>query len=300
MKDPQIKVLSHGFQQNDSIASFLLPSPDGNILIESGPESTFNELCEALGKEGCQPEDIRHVLLTHIHFDHAGAAWKFAELGAKIYVHPAGLPHLADPSKLRSSAAQIYGDLMEPLWGRMQPIEKDKLVPVDDGDEIAIGGHRFKVHYTPGHAVHHNAYQLGNVLFTGDVCGIKINGGPVQPPCPPPDIDIGLWIRSLHKLAALGPEALYLTHFGRHDDPQRLFAELEETLLEWKRWMEPHYRSGRTVGQVIPEFVAYTDAKLGEAGLNDGDRRAYASANPAFMSVAGLYRYFKLKEEGRL
>src|SRR5690554_3502763 len=133
---------------SDAIASFLIPSDDGLILIESGPETTFSTLKNSIAKAGYQPEDVKHVLLTHIHFDHAGAAWKFAEQGAKIYVHPIGLPHLQNPERLWNSAKQIYGDSMERLWGEMKPIDEKLLIPADDGDRLSIGDLEFNVHYT--------------------------------------------------------------------------------------------------------------------------------------------------------
>ena len=202
-----------------SIGSFLIPTAKGPVLIESGPETTFSVLKAGIEKAGYKIEDIYAVLLTHIHFDHAGAAWKFAKNGTKIYVHQVGLPHLANPEKLWNSAAQIYGDDMNRLWGKMEPIPEDLLIAANDGDVINFGNVQFKVIYTPGHAVHHNAYQLNDVIFTGDVAGCKIANGPVVPPCPPPDIDLGLWKKSIQKLKDANPSALYLTHFARQEHP---------------------------------------------------------------------------------
>src|SRR5690625_2185837 len=114
---------------SDAIASFLIPSDDGLILIESGPETTFSTLKNSIEKAGYEVEDVKHVLLTHIHFDHAGAAWKFAEQDAKIYVHPIGLPHLQNPERLWNSAKRIYKEQMDILWGHMDPIYIDLLIP---------------------------------------------------------------------------------------------------------------------------------------------------------------------------
>jgi glyoxylase-like metal-dependent hydrolase (beta-lactamase superfamily II) len=166
----EVKIIDLHFLQGDrAIASFLIECADGLILIESGPDTTFQSLEDGISHFGHRAKDVKHVILTHIHFDHAGAAWKLARNGAKIYVHPIGLPHLANPEKLWNSAAQIYKDDMDRLWGKMEPIPENQLVAIGDGDELMLGGEKFKIHYTPGHAVHHNAIQYGDAIFTGDV-----------------------------------------------------------------------------------------------------------------------------------
>ena len=302
MRDlPNIEILDLNFLgQSDAIASFLIESDDGLILIETGPESTFKTLKRAIEDAEYDWKDVKHVLLTHIHFDHAGAAWKFAENGAKIYVHPIGLPHLQNPERLWNSAKMIYKEEMETLWGRMEPIDESLLVPAKDGDTIAIGKLEFKVHYTPGHAVHHNAYQIGTTIFTGDVAGVHINHGPVQPPCPPPDINIGLWKLSIRKLKNLHPEVLYLTHYGIVANPQEHLDKLEKELNDWANWMKPHYDNGEKAEIIIPDFMAYTKQKLVNAGVAKSDIARYEKANPSWMSVSGLLRYWKLKEQGRI
>lgn len=285
---------------SDAIASFLIPSDDGLILIESGPETTYNHLIQAISDKGFNPKDIRHVLLTHIHFDHAGAAWKFAENGAKIYVHPIGLPHLQNPERLWNSAKMIYKEDMDRLWGEMKPIDENQLVAVDDGDKIQIGELTFNVHYTPGHAIHHNAYQLGDLIFIGDVGGIKIHNGPVVPPCPPPDIDLGAWEKSIQKLKDLNPSILVLTHFGEVNQPAEHLDKLEKMLHDWANWMKPHYEQNSDPVEITPKFVEYTTDQLRKLGVSEEDISRYDKANPSWMSVMGLLRYWKLKDQGRL
>lgn len=286
--------------ESASIASFLIASEDGLVLVESGPETTFEHLKKAISLKGFDWKDVRHVLLTHIHFDHAGAAWKFAQNGAKIYVHPIGLPHLQHPEKLWHSAAMIYGDDMDRLWGKMEPIPEELLVAANDEATLHIGNLQFKVWYTPGHAVHHNAYQLGDVVFTGDVAGVRIHQGPVVPPCPPPDINIALWKQSVLKLASLKPRLLYLTHFGAVDEPQNHLKELTNILDDWANWMKPFYTSGEKPEAITPLFIEYTQNQLREKGVVEGDIQRYEYANPSWMSVSGLLRYWKLKEQGRI
>ena len=290
----------HFLEEQHAIGSFLIETLQGPVLIETGPETTFSYLKKGIENLGYALEDIKHVFLTHIHFDHAGAAWKFAKHGAKIYVHPIGLPHLENPERLWNSAAQIYKEDMDRLWGNMEPIPNELLVPAADGASFDFGNCQLKVIYTPGHAVHHNAYQLDDVIFTGDVAGVKIANGPVVPPCPPPDINIELWKASLSKLRAAKPAALYLTHFAKQEAPQTLLEELEGMLDDWANYMKVFYDQKIPSEKVVPEFMEYTHSQLREKGLSEAEIQVYEYANPSWMSVNGLLRYWKLKEQGRI
>lgn len=296
-----IKIIDLRFRQTEqAIGTFLIETSEGPVLIETGPESTYSLLNKELELIGYSAKDIKHVFVTHIHFDHAGAAWKFARDGARIYVHPAGLPHLASPEKLWNSAAMIYGDDMEKLWGQMQPISADLLIPVDEGSIIRIGDTTIQAYYTPGHAVHHNAYRINDVIFTGDVAGVRIGNGPVVPPCPPPDINIELWKNSLQKLRSLNPKQLYLTHFGVQKNPHEVLHNLEIMLDDWSLWIKPYYDKNIAAETIIPEFMEYTKKQLIEHGLSTEEIEVYEYANPSWMSVAGLLRYWKLKSQKRI
>lgn len=298
---PEIHLLDSRFlQESEVIGIYLIPSSDGLILIDTGPETVYTHLCDAIRGAGFSPEDVRHVLLTHIHFDHAGGAWKFAEQGAKIYVHPIGLPHLNNPERLWGSAVRIYGDMMTQLWGTMEPIDTANLVAVDDGDSLDLGGVHVDVIYTPGHAIHHNAYHIGDAVFTGDVAGVKIAGGPVVPPCPPPDIHIEDWKASIAKIRALEPAKLYLPHYGTVEAVEEHLTRLETILDDWAAWMKPHYDAETSTQDLIAPFVAYTQNQLREAGVSEDVIEKYEKGNPSYMSVAGLLRYWKLKDQGRI
>jgi len=287
-------------EEQQTIASFLVETSEGPVLIDTGPESTWPQLQKGINLLGYQLGDIKHVLLTHIHFDHAGAAWRLAELGAMIHVHPLGLPHLASPERLWNSAAQIYGDEMESLWGIMKPIPEFRLQEALDGDILHFGEMEIKALYTPGHAIHHIAWQLGEVIFTGDVAGVKINQGPVVPPCPPPDIHIENWKKSIGLLKDQKPKSLYLAHFGKIDQPQTHLNELEEILDDWANWMKGFY--GQRIDQdvITAKFINHTKDQLAAKGVKEKDIVRYEHANPSWMSVAGLLRYWKLKDQGRI
>lgn len=296
-----IKIIDLHFQKTkDAIASFLVETSDGPILIETGPASTFDQLSRGVSKCGYSLDEIKHVLLTHIHFDHAGAAWKLAEAGAKIYVHPFGVPHLAAPEKLWNSASQIYGDDMDRLWGKMKPIPSNQLVSVEDKQEFEIGTTKIKSLHTPGHAVHHIAWKMGEIIFTGDVAGVKIGNGPVMPPCPPPDIHIENWKKSLAIIKSEKPKELYLTHFGIIDEVDFHLDSLSYILDDWAAWIIPYFEKNIDQSEVVPIFMEYSKSQFLKEGCSKEIIQTYEYANPSWMSVAGLYRYWKLKSQGRL
>lgn len=283
----------HFGNHSQTIAAFLVETMEGPVLIETGPHSTMVFLEEGLSKAGYKIRDIRHVLLTHIHLDHGGAAWVFAKEGAKVYVHPAGQPHLADPSKLMASATRIYKEDMDRLWGQMHPIPERQLMVLEDQKTIQIGGIDFKAHHTPGHAIHHIAWQVDNTIFTGDVGGIRINNGPVVPPCPPPDIHIGHWMESIKRLESLSPERLFLTHYGEVKEVQSHLNDLKTILMDWALWMKLWAEQNTDPAEVTPKFQKYVAEQLSNAGVAGEDIDRYENANPAWMSVAGLIRYWK-------
>lgn len=274
------------------IAAFLLETQAGPVLFETGPESRFSVLLDGLNALGYAASDIRHVFVTHIHLDHAGAAWRLAERAATIYVHPKGAPHLVDPSKLWASATRIYGDQMEALWGQMGYVPEGQIEILQDGDTVRIGEVAIQALETPGHAYHHHAYRIGDMLIGGDITGVKIGRGPVLPPCPPPEIHIELWRESLAKLRTLNLRRIYLTHFGQTEDVEAHLSALEAKLLEWADWMKERLKAGLTREQIVPEFEAYVAATLRAAGLSDEEVQEYEFADPSWMSVDGLVRYW--------
>ncbi len=279
-----------------AIASFLIETEEGPVLIESGPYSTFSSLESGLSNHGYKISDVKHVLLSHIHFDHAGAAWAFAEQGATIYLHPFGAGHMHDPTKLVASATMIYGDQMDTLWGEMKGIPEDMLNIMEHDEVVEIGGENFKALHTPGHAKHHIAWQWRDTIFTGDVAGVKIEGGPVVPPCPPPDINIEDWTHSIDLVLSRNPNKLMLTHYGEEQNPNIHMQELKEILNDWAQWMKKKWEEGMSNDQITPEFMAYTSQQLKDRGVSEMGIKQYEAANPSWMSVAGLVRYWKKKE----
>ena len=274
-----------------AIAVFLVETSIGPILIETGPHSSLPKLKSGLSKLGYELKDIKHVLLTHIHLDHAGAAWAFAEQGAKIHLHPRGYRHLNEPSKLLESARRIYKDQMDSLWGSIKPIPEDNLLTVEDGEVLTFGDVSIKAMHTPGHAQHHIAWQWDQSIFCGDVAGVKIDGGPVVPPCPPPDIDMGDWHSSIDKIKAQHPKQLFLTHYGQINDIDNHLSELKGILKDWLDWMRKRWESGQNEKEITPEFKIYVEGQLKDKGMSEYTIKQYDAANPVWMSVAGLLRY---------
>jgi len=270
--------------------------PKELVIVDSGPESDFDFVVEGIRKLGFQPEHVRHLLASHVHLDHTGGAWRWAEeFGTKIYVHPKGAPHLIDPARLVASATRIYGDKMDYLWGTVGSIPEDRVIAVDDGAVLRFGSRHFRVLYTPGHAQHHNSYWLETEqsLFAGDVAGVLIRRGPPIPPFPPPDIHLESWKESLDKIRALKPISLHVTHFGRVDDPIRSLDALEKRLFGWADWMKQRLFEGKSETEIIPEFQKFTESELLLDGAKQEDLSTYEQADPASMSVSGLMRYWR-------
>ena len=288
-----VSVLDLHFQVAGTVGAFLVRTPVGPVLVETGPESLYENLRAAVQAQGFALEDIRHVFVTHIHLDHAGSAWRLAQHGAKVYVHPKGAAHLSEPGKLMSSATRIYGDAMERLWGRMEAIPAVQVVAVEDEQILHFGDVAIQAIHTPGHAIHHITWRLEDGLFTGDVGGIRMGRGPVIPPFPPPDIDLEAWAVSNARMRACQPAYLYPTHFGIKDDAQAHFDSLDENIHRIAEWMRQEVLTGTGEATVVQRFQSFMDALLASHGLDERTIQDYEIADPAFMSVNGLARYWK-------
>ncbi len=222
-----------------SIASALLRSQQNAALIDPGPSSTLDTLREQLAHHGLNVADLTAIFLTHIHLDHAAATGALVRENprVKVYVHARGLPHLIDPSRLLQSAARLYGDDIERLFGQFLPVPAANLHALKGGETLALGSRQLQVLYTPGHASHHVTYfdSTESIAFVGDTAGICVNGHPfILPATPPPDISIELWDASLDAIAALHPKRLFLTHFSFSDHPDAHLAAYRERLHRWR------------------------------------------------------------------
>jgi glyoxylase-like metal-dependent hydrolase (beta-lactamase superfamily II) len=260
------------------IASYLLDTDDGPALFDCGPSTTVDALKAGLGDRGLALTDVRHLLLSHIHLDHAGATGVLVGEHPSLQVHvsPIGAPHLVDPSRLEQSARRLYGDSFDSLWGELAPVPEENVHALDGP---VLGLESFP---TPGHASHHVCYlDPDGTLYAGDACGVRVQPGRfVLPPTPPPEVDVEAWHRTLDEIERRTPERLALIHFGVSDDVGRHVTELRLTLDDWAESVEG--------GATEEEFVEYALAELADSGEDVG---SYEQAMPFWQSYAGLKRW---------
>lgn len=281
------------------VAAFLIRGPGGPVLVETGPATTLATLLARLAEHGVGPADVKDVLVTHIHLDHAGAAGWWARQGARIWVHPVGAPHLVDPRKLLASAGRIYGDRMETLWGEVLSAPSDRVIAVRDGATIEAGGLRFTAVETPGHAWHHHLYRVGEVAFSGDAAGILRPGSRfIDLPAPPPEFDREAWTLSLARLRGLGVRTLYRTHFGPSSDVQDELSRFELLMGQAVEWIREMLERGVERDAMVEEFGRRMREQAAAAGSGEADARGYELANPRAMSVDGITRYWHKRRSG--
>ncbi len=261
------------------IGVYVVETDDGLALFDCGPTSTLPALESGLEERGLELSDIRHLLLSHIHFDHAGAVGPIVRRHPEltVWVSPIGAPHLVDPSRLERSARRLYGDLFDSLWGELAPVPEQNIRRAE-GD--VLGWECFP---TQGHASHHVSYFRDGTLLAGDAAGVRMPGASyVLPVSPPPDIDVEAWHVTAAAIRAYAPERLALIHFGVHEDVD---AHLDRFEAELDRW------AGRVQsGMDVDEFVASARADAGaEADI-------YDRVAPLWQCWQGLKRYWDTRE----
>jgi glyoxylase-like metal-dependent hydrolase (beta-lactamase superfamily II) len=266
----------------------------GAVLIDCGPGSTLDQLQAALHRLDLTPRDVTDVLLTHIHFDHAGAAGWWSQQGAQIHVHEIGAPHLTAPEKLLASATRIYGEMMDQLWGEFLAVPADRLHILRGNEPIDIEGLRFVALDTPGHADHHMAYLFEDVCFSGDVGGVRVKPDQyLRLPMPPPEFHIEKWRASIKKLREAKFKRIAPTHFGIYDDAEWQLGAIEQELDQVEAWLERTMPADPPFEELQTQFVAWMTSR--DTAYNFAEERLAANdiSNPLFMSVMGLQRYWK-------
>jgi glyoxylase-like metal-dependent hydrolase (beta-lactamase superfamily II) len=228
------------------------------VLIETGSQSSVPVLLDALAAQGLGPGDLAGIVVTHVHLDHAGGVGDVARAfpNATVYVHPRGARHLVDPARLVASAATVYGDALDGLYGRLLPTDAARVRALEDGEEVVLGGGRtLAAVHSPGHAKHHMAlHDSGSgTLFVGDAVGVKLPGaGPVRPATPPADFDLALALDSLERFAARSPSALALAHYGvLAESPAEALDEAGDGLREWASVAAAAWAAGRDVEEAL-------------------------------------------------
>lgn len=295
MAKTNILTLDLHFQdRTHAIAAYLIRSGDAVVLVESGPGSTLGSLEAGLAKEGLSARNVTHVLLSHIHLDHAGAAGWFSQQGAQVYVHPIGAPHMLNPDKLLASALRIYGDRMDALWGEFLPVKEDKLTVAQDMEEIVIGNLRFLPVNTPGHAEHHYCYIFEDLCFSGDIGGVRIPGFPyMRAPMPPPELHFGKWRASIECMRSLKFARIAPTHFGIYDDADWHLTELQKHLNANENWLEEAMKTDPPIETLRENLTTWMGEQARAQGLSEDVIQAYTISNPIGMSADGMLRYWK-------
>jgi glyoxylase-like metal-dependent hydrolase (beta-lactamase superfamily II) len=262
-----------------SIGAHLLDTDDGPALFDCGPASCLPALKAGLAEHGLELRDVRHLLLSHIHLDHAGAAGTLVREHPElqVWVSEVGAPHLVEPERLERSARRLYGEAFDELWGELAPVPESN---VRVAERRAAG---LEVLPTTGHASHHVSFYDGETLYAGDAAGVRIlPGRTVLPPTPPPDVDVEAWHRTIETLERTAPQRLALVHFGVTEDVSRHLTELRARLDEWAARVRD--------GMDEDAFVA-----AARADLPDTERDDYDRAMPFWQSYQGLRRYWDVR-----
>jgi glyoxylase-like metal-dependent hydrolase (beta-lactamase superfamily II) len=283
-----------------AIATAVVHGAGEVALIDPGPSTSLDVLERRLRESGIGLQDVTHLLLTHIHLDHAGAAGTLVRRypRLRVLVHERGAPHLVDPSKLMSSATRLYGDRMDRLWGEVLPVPQDNVVTLAGGETIEAGGRRFEIAYTPGHASHHVSFfdAASGIAFVGDTAGVLIDGGYVLPPTPPPDIDLELWSASVARIEQWAPATIFMTHFGPvaavRPHMQALLSNLQTLAsLALTTLREPGDDDQRRA-----RFLDGLRLELRKQ-MTESQSLTYEAASPLNLMWLGLARYWRKRGE---
>lgn len=281
------------------IATAAIPCEGGVVLVDPGPASCLPALTHALAAHGYGLGDVRALLITHIHLDHAGASGTLAQAwpGLPVYVHTIGAKHLAQPEKLLASATRLYGADMDRLWGAFLAVPEASLRPLTGGESITIGGRTFEVAYTPGHAVHHVSYldASDRIAYVGDTAGILV-GGYALAATPPPDIDVPRWEESLTAIAALEPESLFLTHFGVVADAVAHVTRYRGVLRRSAERAREAVRAGGDEPALTEGWVRWLRADA-RTVVGEDAAAALEAAAPFDQIWQGLARYWRKRVE---
>ena len=279
------------------IASVILHGPGGAAIIDPGPSSTLPALRAGLDRAGIALADVRAILLTHIHLDHAGATGTLVRENPalRVYVHEKGAPHLVDPAKLIASATRLWGDEMDRLWGEMRPVPAETLVILRGGERLAAGGRDLDVAYTPGHASHHVSYFSADtgIAFVGDTAGVRLQEGRfIMPPTPPPDIDLEAWRDSFARISAWRPETLFITHFGPYAPVAAHLTEMADRLELTSGLVKTSLARPGTDEEREAWFTDEIRREL-RRRMTESEAQAYEVAGRFDLSWRGLARYWK-------
>jgi glyoxylase-like metal-dependent hydrolase (beta-lactamase superfamily II) len=302
LTDP--KVIDTRMHGKDGITGAFLLQGATTALVETGPLSSFDTVMAGLRRHGVDRLDW--IVVTHIHLDHAGAAGALARVfpEARVAVHKVGAPHLVDPTKLWTSAARIYGDQMESLWGGVEPVPESRVVVLEDGDRLELGDRTLTAYNTPGHARHHHTFldDSTGIAFVGDALGVRLQDvGIVRPATPPPEFELEEAVRSIDRIRGIGARALWLTHYGAANagrDALDVDGACDAAIGSLQTWAKlvREARAESRDPDVVTKFVtdAIRDAHEGRLAPDDIERMEQTTSYS--MNVSGYMRYFDKTE----
>jgi glyoxylase-like metal-dependent hydrolase (beta-lactamase superfamily II) len=277
-------------------AGYLIEGP-APVLVETGSQTSVPALLAALAELNVDAAGLAGVAVTHIHLDHAGGVGDVARAfpNATVYVHEKGARHLADPSRLVSSAAMVYGDLLDTLYGRLDPTPAERIHVLDDGEAIDVGGGRTLTTVdSPGHAKHHLALHdsESGILFAGDAVGVRLpDAGVLRPSTPPPDFDLDQALHSLGRFADRSPTGIALAHYGLVGEPHSLLEEAQGTLRRWAEVAERAWREGRDIAAALDD--AFADDLV---DTDPAQREKLETLNGVHSNAAGFRRWLETRE----
>lgn len=284
------------------IATPFLTGIGGVTLIDPGPTSCLPVLEAGLRERGLSLRDVRSILLTHIHLDHAGAAGTIVERvpHVRVYVHERGAPHMIDPAKLLASTARLWGDQMDSVWGAFLPVPASQVTALQGGERLDVGGTALRVAYTPGHAKHHVSFldEHAGTAYVGDTAGVRVSGDYLIAPTPPPDIDIETWLASLDTIDAWQPVSLFLAHFGEVTPARAHLGRFRTTLTSAAARVEELMKAGSTDEERSRLFVERMRQDTRRA-MPENEARATELAAPFDQLWQGLARYWQKKRESQ-
>lgn len=283
-------------------AAYLLDATEPTV-VETGPTNSVEPVAAGLASLGVGPDDLAHIVVTHIHLDHAGGVGRLASRFPKatIWVHENGAPHLADPAKLVASATRIYGEArMASLFGPVDPVPAERLRSLADGDRLDMGARTLDVLHTPGHASHQVALvdSATGAVFTGDALGIHVPDFPVlRPATPPPDVDVERAVDSIERIRARARSVLLFAHFGPIEEVDRVCDLAVRRILSWAEVVRTALETTDDLEEItaLLEREAARDVETGaDATLDLGRLEILSSVR---MNAMGLVRYWKKRAE---
>ncbi len=279
------------------IGTGVIRTPGGAWLVDPGPSTALGGLEKGLAALGLSLADVRGLLLTHIHLDHAGASGTIVRdhPDVRVFVHERGAPHVADPSRLLESAGRLYVGTLERLWGEVAPVPPGNIHVLTGGEHLDLDGRRIEVAYTPGHASHHVSYLDTHTgfAFAGDTGGVRLAPAPyLVPPTPPPDINLPAWDASLARLRDWKARRLFVTHFGGVDDPAAHLEQLESSLSSFADLVHTFLEQPGSDDERMNRFVERVAADLKRA-MPEEEAARYQLAVPLQHCWLGLARYWR-------